>query len=945
MSRSAPAQPFVTALSLRRSANLTAALPPLSRLLRATSLASGLILGAGSIPAVPGPAMAETAQADGLLADAEAQIQNGQPRAAMIQLRNALQADPQNWRARRLLGELYLSGGRAAEAEKELRRAFQGQAEPATGLLLAQALLSLGKPAEALALLEPLRLEDAAEASSLPLLKAEALLALGRPEEAEATLAPVLAASPLNEAASLLDARIGLAEGDLSRAGTRIERALEVDRSSVPAWLLKAQLATAAGSYDAALAAIDRAAELAPDNQQIRVSRAELLIRRAQYDEAEQILRAVLASEPKNIAANYFLATIQTSRGQLADADATLRQVGDLGRDVDELTLLAGIVKLGLKQDGQAEALLGKYLARVPANLTIRRLLAALQIRTERPRAAIDTMAAVTGAAAADATNLQLLSSAELRAGETEAAKATLARLVTLGAAPGKQAAAMLAVLDPKNSKLPAAAGRETALVLDQLRSGEGARARDAAKALTERFPSNPIILNLAGLTMIAAGDDEQAAQALFERASTLDPSYPDPQHNLDRLDIRAGRFDALESRLRARLVQGADAETSAVQLAELLNGRERRNEALLLLRQAAAAAPKSIALRQALLIVTSQAGLQPEASAVAQELLALGAAGLPLGYSAAGDYYYRVGDYAAALDSYLKLKSVLPDQPPLLVAIAQTQYRTGDRDAARATLAELRALRPTSPIANNSLVDLDLQAKDYGSALALTEQLQPEAPEQAARLRSKVLLAKNEPAAAEATLVEALARTPSSDLARELFLLRRQLGRHEVAMQGLRSWIAKHPADVAAMDTMGDALVERGDYEAALGVFERANQLALNDPILLNDLSWVRHKLGRPGARELAQRAYQITPAPEIADTLGWIMVNEGKVEAGLPLLREAYQARQDNPDIRYHLAFALDRTGDAATARSLLAPLDGVTTPFMEQQPAQALRAKLGS
>ena len=53
--------------------------------------------------------------------DAVKRLQEGNAGAAVIQLRNAIQRDPNNLDARLLLGRLYLQAGDGPSAEKELR--------------------------------------------------------------------------------------------------------------------------------------------------------------------------------------------------------------------------------------------------------------------------------------------------------------------------------------------------------------------------------------------------------------------------------------------------------------------------------------------------------------------------------------------------------------------------------------------------------------------------------------------------------------------------------------------------------------------------------------------------------------------------------------------------------------------------------------------------------
>ncbi len=892
-------------------------------------------------------AHADTAAAGGYVADAVKRLEQRDPQAAIIQLKNALQADPNDLRARQLLGEIYLDLGRLPEAEKELNRVHERTPSEATTISLARARLGQGKAEDVLALLDGVSSTDPEQRQIMALIRTEALLNLGRPGDARDALGAELEANPLDADVNLMDARISLAEGDADNAQAKVERALEVNQGSLHAWLLDAQIKSGKGLYEEALTSLDRAGNLAPGNSSIKVMRAEILVRRAKFDDAERVVTDVLRHSPKNVAANFLLATVQSSKGELSDADATLRKIADVTRDVEEIMLLSGVVKLGLGQQAQAETLLAKYIARKPDNLAVRRLLAGLQIRHGSPRAATETLSMVAGPTSTDVISLQLMSSAQLRKGDIDAARTTLARLAQLGQSPSaQQAIALLSVLNSPDRKIPSDQTRlDMAKILDLLRNGEADEARIASQELLDTYPDNPVALNLHGMTQLMGGGDADSARALFQQAVAQDPAYLDAHKNLDRLDVQAADFDGLQKRLQRRLADGLDVEGSALQLARLHVSQKRPDEGFKVLLDQAAAWPRSVFLRRAMLALAVQQGRKDEAAKVAEELLGLGDAGDPIAHSAVADHFFNTGDYEAAVFAYTKLNQAKPDQPSLLIALAQSQYRAGDVKGARSSLQHILKLEPTHAVANNSLIDLDLEAAETDAALAFTDQLKQAAPAQAARLRSKVLMHTGKSDQALVVLEQALAATPSPILSRELFKVRRELTLHDEAIAGLKSWIATNPDDIGALDMMGDAHVERRELEAALPYFERAHQLTLNNPVLLNDLSWVRHELGRPGAEDLARRAYQMRPTPAIGDTLGWILVQKGDTEQGLRILREAHLGLQENPDIRYHLAYALHSSGDAEAARELLQELKGWPEPFMEQEKALELLKALKS
>src|SRR3546814_12505709 len=80
-------------------------------------------------------------RAEALLKTAQERLVDGDLAAAVIDLKNVVQTDPQSAEGRRLLGEVYFRLGEFARAEKELSRAWDlGLQQPEARLLLTQAL-------------------------------------------------------------------------------------------------------------------------------------------------------------------------------------------------------------------------------------------------------------------------------------------------------------------------------------------------------------------------------------------------------------------------------------------------------------------------------------------------------------------------------------------------------------------------------------------------------------------------------------------------------------------------------------------------------------------------------------------------------------------------------------------------------------------------------------
>ena len=109
--------------------------PATSRFRHLLAAASFIALASGFTRLMPIPGSLR------LLQRGVQRLQSGNASAAVIQLRNAIQQDPANLKARQLLGQLYLAAGDAVSAEKELRRVFEAQRSDEVELQLAQALM------------------------------------------------------------------------------------------------------------------------------------------------------------------------------------------------------------------------------------------------------------------------------------------------------------------------------------------------------------------------------------------------------------------------------------------------------------------------------------------------------------------------------------------------------------------------------------------------------------------------------------------------------------------------------------------------------------------------------------------------------------------------------------------------------------------------------------
>src|SRR3954452_506533 len=142
------------------------------------SLMVAAVLGGGALSSC-----GKTDDPQALISDARQYQARGDNKAAVIQLKNALQNNPDYADARYLLGTIYNKAGDYKSAEKELRKALSLGMSPAKVLPdLGQTLLSLDQFQQVLDETNQLSENGSAEISTL---RGNALLALGKVKEAK----------------------------------------------------------------------------------------------------------------------------------------------------------------------------------------------------------------------------------------------------------------------------------------------------------------------------------------------------------------------------------------------------------------------------------------------------------------------------------------------------------------------------------------------------------------------------------------------------------------------------------------------------------------------------------------------------------------------------------------------------------------------------------------
>ena len=116
--------------------------------------------------------------------------------------------------------------------------------------------------------------------------------------------------------------------------------------------------------------------------------------------------------------------------------------------------------------------------------------------------------------------------------------------------------------------------------------------------------------------------------------------------------------------------------------------------------------------------------------------------------------------------------------------------------------------------------------------------------------------------------------------------------------------WVDLAPDSVPANLSRGNQLMSEGNIMAAANHYQKVLQ---QDPLhttALNNLAWALRDTDTPRALEFAARAAEIEPEnPAILDTYGWILHLDGQHRAAMDQLQRALAMAPDNEEFKKHL------------------------------------------
>jgi tetratricopeptide (TPR) repeat protein len=177
--------------------------------------------------------------------------------------------------------------------------------------------------------------------------------------------------------------------------------------------------------------------------------------------------------------------------------------------------------------------------------------------------------------------------------------------------------------------------------------------------------------------------------------------------------------------------------------------------------------------------------------------------------------------------------------------------------------------------------------------------------------------------------------------------------GSTEEAIATYQNSLKDNPREVSLYILMGELYESKQDWEHAKDAYQKALNLAPDNPVASNNLAYVILQTGGNVdlALSLAQTARRGMPdSPNAADTLGWVFYQKGAYKPAIDLFEEAIKLAEknkspENPTFHYHLGLAYDKNDQPALARQHLERVLKINPNYSSAGDVRALLSQLRS
>lgn len=856
---------------------------------------------------------------EAMLSSAKDYLAKNDNKAAVIQIKNALQKNPDLPEARFLLGKALLDSGDAAGAETELRKAMAlNYPQDPIVPLLANAMLAQGQAKKLTDEFGKTTLTDKPAQGAFLTSLASAYAVQGQAEPAQASLDAALAATPDYAPAKLILARQKGGQRDFDGALALTEEVIASTPQNFEAWKLKGDLLRYAKNQPAeALTAYRKSVEIKPEFLAGQAALITLLFQQNNLADATTQVEQLKKFNPNHPQTKFLQAHLAYQQKDLKGARDLVQQVLKAVPGNVQALQLAGAVELQLNSPIQAEAYLSKALQAAPGLPLARRLLVTVYLRTGQAAKALATLApgltadnvdpalyAVAGEVYLQNNDLKKAEEYFTKATQQDPQNARSRTSLALTRLVGGQDSAFGELENIAASDAGTTA--DMALISAHLRRQELDKALQAIDGLEKKQPNKPLAANLRGRVLLAK-KDVAGARKSFERALQVDALYFPAVASLAGLDLADNKPADAKARFDAVLAKDPKNPQALLALAELsLRTGGSKEDVIKLLDSAVTANPSEVAPRILLVDYYLRNKDLKQATSAAQNASAT----LPENpdiLGALGRAQQASGEFNQALATYNKLSALQPMSPMPYLFMADVQMAMKDKTAAANSLRKALELKPDLQQAQRGSILLDMDGKNIQGALATAKTMQKQDPKGAVGyvLEGDINASQKNWDSAASAYRDGLKKISSPELAIKLHSVLLASNKTGDAERFAATWQRDNPKDAAFVLYLGDGAIARKDYATAEKLYNAVIKLQPNNAVAYNNLAWVSARLNKDGAIALAEKANALAPnQPAFMDTLAVLFSDKGDYAKAAELQIKAVALQPENPVFKLNLA-----------------------------------------
>ena len=754
--------------------------------------------------------------------------------------------------------------------------------------------------------------------------------------------------------------QLKLARGDVEGSISTLNQALLVHPNNPELLLLSAITAIQAENYTDAKEAYRKVINqnstkfFTAYGRKARLGLVRLEILDQNLDQAQSTLAPLVKMNANDPETNFLAGRLTFAQGNYGRAEDHLLKVLKIAPDHSQTHLLFGSVNFAQQDYEQAAYYIAKYLSVVPENLEASKLLGrAYMLLGQQDEAQVTLQKALREEGTEDAELLALMGLSQLQGGDiasgieglehalkVDPERATLRReLAKAYISTGETEDAI------QQLKIILAEGRgekqtEALLVIAHLRAENFDQAINAALELLTMNPNDPAVLTLTG-NVFAASDNKPEARKYFRKALQLKPGYVPATMSLARLEEMQENY--AEATALHKGILDADTKSVApllalVRLAEI---QGKKKEMLGWLKQARKRAPRDIKPRVMLAEYYLREKQIKKANLLVKETIKIGSR-QPILLILQSRVLMAEKRYNEALPLLNDIITRVPESVFARALLSETYLMLGQVKDARRQLESILEEQPLYVPALVLIVRMELQSGHYEQALENAEKIQKSQPDlyMGYELVGDARTARKQYIEAKTAYTQALNIKPSAVLTIKLSETLKRSGKPEDAPAVLLAWLNDHPDDTKLLQFLGTSYQDIGQNGKAIQAYEKVLTVQPDNMVALNNLAWLYSLSNDPKALVLAEKAYSAYPDNVgIQDTYGWLLVQQGQVDKGLELLKQAMEKLSEVLEVRYHYAVALLKSGEKTEARKRLNQLLQREGSFVGKEDIKAL------